>query len=61
MTKRNSDDMSILIRSNELLADMLEEMLTESYITPETLVNYNENLYKCKRAVRVIKSKLQGE
>jgi len=57
MTKRNSDEVSILIRSNELLSEMLDEMLTESYIAPETLVNYQENLMKCKRAVSVIKEK----
>ena len=57
MTKRDNDDASILIRSNELLSEMLDEMLTESYIAPETLVNYQENLMKCKRAVKVIKEK----
>lgn len=57
MTKRNSDDISILIRSSELLSEMLDEMLTESYIAPETLINYNENLMKCKRAVSAIKEK----
>lgn len=57
MTKRNSGDVSILIRSNELLSEMLDEMLTESYIAPETLINYHENLMKCKRAVGAIKEK----
>lgn len=57
MTNRKNDDMSILIRSNELLSEMLDEMLTESYITPETLINYHENLLKCKRAVAAIKEK----
>ncbi|ALM62199.1 hypothetical protein AXI64_gp207 [Vibrio phage qdvp001] len=57
MTKRNSDDVSILIRSSELLSEMLDEMITESYIAPETLINYHENLMKCKRAVKVIKER----
>lgn len=54
---RNSDDKAILIRSNELLIDMLDTMLTESYIPPEVLVSYQENLLKCKRAINVIKMK----
>ncbi|AGH31879.1 hypothetical protein VPIG_00021 [Vibrio phage PWH3a-P1] len=57
MTKRKTDDISTLIRCSELLSQMLDEMLTESYIAPETIVNYHENLYRCKRAVKVIKEK----
>lgn len=57
MTKRNSDDVSILIRSSDLLSEMLDEMLTESYIAPETLINYHENLMKCKRAIKVIRER----
>lgn len=57
MTNRKSDDISTLIRCSDLLSQMLDEMLTESYIAPETLINYHENLMKCKRAVRVIKEK----
>lgn len=57
MTKRKSDDISTLIRCSELLSQMLDEMLTESYITPETIVNYHENLHRCKKAVKVIKEK----
>lgn len=54
---RNSDDKAILIRSNEILIEMLDTMLTENYIPPEMLVSYQENLLKCKRAVNVIKMK----
>lgn len=57
MTTRKSDDISTLIRCSDLLSQMLDEMLTESYIAPETLINYHENLMKCKRAVSTIKEK----
>ena len=57
MTTRKSDDISTLIRCSDLLSQMLDEMLPESYITPETLINYHENLMKCKRAVNIIKER----
>lgn len=56
-TNRNSDDISTLIRSNEVLADMLDNMLCECYISPEMMMNYQENLLKCKRSTQVIKEK----
>lgn len=51
---RESGDRATLLRSNSLLIEMLDNMISGDGITPETLLNYKENLERCKKANRSI-------
>lgn len=54
---RESSTTQTLLRICELQSEMLDTLLTESYITPEMLLSYKENFNKCQRAYKHIKNK----
>lgn len=55
MKGKPSDTESILLRVCAILIDNQSTMLSESYIPPEMIMSFHENLRSCRRAVDKIK------
>jgi hypothetical protein len=55
MNGKPSDTESILLRVCAILLDNQSTMLSESYVPPEMILSFHENLHSCKRAVDKIK------
>lgn len=57
---RPNSNAGILLRSNEILLDMVDTLLHESYITPEMMMSFEENYHRCKKAHNKIKVEYKG-
>jgi hypothetical protein len=58
---RPNSNIDILLRSNEILLDMIDTLLHESYITPERMLSFEENYHRCKKAHDAIKVESASE
>lgn len=58
---RPNSNTDILLRSNEILLDIVDTLLHESYITPEMMMSFEENYHRCKKANDAIKVEYQKE